>query len=349
MITMVHQYELNSDIHVGGIDTWISDYLEFSDKIIRVIGVSESQGVIQDKHQLYAIMTRKQKKRIPISILFLIKILMNRELITNEIYVHRIDYVPFLRLIRPRAVITLFIHTDSQMQLTKNSDSFWKFIPKLYFYFERIALFLSSRVYVYSETDAMRIKGIKETSSQLKAWYNDNIFKRLNIPRDSDSCLWVGRFEQPKDPILAIKSFAKALEINPNLRLRLIGDGSLKTAMESEIAEHNLGGKVEIAGPKSQNELAIEMNSAGILLHTSEFEGSPRILLEALACGMRIVSNSNADPDRLSESFGNCATTRLPENVATALLEVQTRSCQDSELNSFLTKVAGSKVVGRYF
>lgn len=349
MKTIIHQYHLNSEVHVGGIDTWISDYLEFSTSKVRVLGVSDDREIISHRHELFSIMQKKSKVKIPVSLSFSLHVLMHRKLISQEILVHRIDYVPILRMIRPRADITLFIHTDSLQQTGSSSDSYWRFIPQLYFAYEKIALFLSSRVYVYSETDFKRIQTIKASACQLKAWYNDSVFRNLGIPRNSKRILWVGRFEQPKDPLLAIRSFAEALEIDSSLNLHLIGDGSLKQAMTHEIVILGLSDRVKIVDPMNQRELALEMNKAGTLLHTSEFEGSPRILLEALACGLRLVSNLSADPDKLSVLFGNCSQSRLPCDVAAALLQVQRRNQAGLELKEFLSKVAGSTVVAKDF
>jgi len=349
MKTIVHQYDVDSDIHVGGIDTWISDYLEFSSNTVRVIGVSARTGKIPNRHELFSIMGKSSKKVIPISLKFAFRIMLSRRLLTQEIYVHRIDYVPIIRVVRPLSKLILFLHTDSLMHTKKNSDSTWKFFPRLYFMYERFALLLSSRVYVYSENDLARIQGIKKSARQLKAWYNDRIFRESGIPRNPDAFLWVGRFEHPKDPLLAIRAFAAATQISPCLKLNMIGEGSLNQEMIREIDRLGLSERIRISGPKNQTDLALEMNMSGALIHTSVFEGSPRVLLEALACGMRIVSNSSADPDKLSVKFGICSATRLKEDVANSVL----LACQSApnilELRLFLSQVAGSNVVGRDF
>jgi glycosyltransferase involved in cell wall biosynthesis len=235
------------------------------------------------------------------------------------------------------------------MQTKSSSDSIWRFIPSFYFIYERLALFMSSQVYVYSETDFNRILKIKKSACQLRGWYNDHVFKQVGLARDDKSFMWVGRFEQPKDPLLAIRSFAKALEIDSSLNLCMIGEGSLKWAMTDEIARLGLSERITISSPLNQRELALRMNHCGTLLHTSEFEGSPRILLEALACGMRVVSNSLADPDKLSERFGSCSKSRLEGDVASALLLDLPKTRQEIELKEFLSHVAGSNIVGRDF
>jgi glycosyltransferase involved in cell wall biosynthesis len=46
-----------------------------------------------------------------------------------------------------------------------------------------------------------------------------------------------------------------------------------------------------------REEIAAAMRSHRVLLMTSHYEGSPRVLIEGLACGMQVVATEEADPD----------------------------------------------------
>ena len=75
---------------------------------------------------------------------------------------------------------------------------------------------------------------------------------------------------------------------NVNFNLNIIGDGNLKPAMEKQVAEKGLQASVKFPGWLSQQEVAKYLAASDILLLTSDFEGTPIAMMEALAtgCGM---------------------------------------------------------------
>jgi glycosyltransferase involved in cell wall biosynthesis len=72
--------------------------------------------------------------------------------------------------------------------------------------------------------------------------------------------------------------------------LKIIGDGvDVKSAMETEIAKLGLQPQVTFTGWLSQQEVLKAMNAADILMLTSNYEGMPISMMEALACGCGFV------------------------------------------------------------
>lgn len=81
----------------------------------------------------------------------------------------------------------------------------------------------------------------------LKSHYNQNDIERLreefgyNI--DNKLILFVGRMEKQKNPFLALEIFKNVINKNPNYRMIMIGDGSLKEEVKKYI-DINLNGYV---------------------------------------------------------------------------------------------------------
>jgi glycosyltransferase involved in cell wall biosynthesis len=61
---------------------------------------------------------------------------------------------------------------------------------------------------------------------------------------------------------------------------------------------------------------------------TSHYEGSPRVLIEALACGMQVVATKEADPDGVvrDRSPNLRVASRQPSAIADVLNRVLTQS-----------------------
>jgi glycosyltransferase involved in cell wall biosynthesis len=88
----------------------------------------------------------------------------------------------------------------------------------------------------------------------------------------------------------------------PDLHLRIVGGVPPKSKVRAEIARLDLGASVELLGPRPRAELATEMATAHAIVLPSYTEGSPRVLIEAMASGCPIVATDIAgiqalDPD----------------------------------------------------
>lgn len=97
--------------------------------------------------------------------------------------------------------------------------------------------------------------------------------------------LWAGRLEPQKDVGLALR--AMALLRGP-AHLTLLGDGALREQVDAMIARQGLSDRVTRIGhvPGIEPYLA----KADVLLMTSQYEGQPAVVGEALASGVPVVS-----------------------------------------------------------
>lgn len=106
--------------------------------------------------------------------------------------------------------------------------------------------------------------------------------ERADTPLENGciNLLYVGRLDDSsKDFKLMLKSFEKAHEQNPALRLYLIGDGPDKGMIESFIDQNGIG-QVYLLGEKKNPYPYIKACDAMIL--TSKYEGYPVVYTEAL-------------------------------------------------------------------
>jgi glycosyltransferase involved in cell wall biosynthesis len=99
--------------------------------------------------------------------------------------------------------------------------------------------------------------------------------------------LSVGRLEPEKDFPTLIRAFARVLEVRP-ARLIILGEGSERRNLERLVDELGLRGKVRLPGFVG-NPFPY-MAAASAYLLSSNREGLPGALIQAMACGCPIVS-----------------------------------------------------------
>ena len=141
-------------------------------------------------------------------------------------------------------------------------------------------------VFQTEEAKAWFPKKLQEKSQVIA---NDVKEEFFNIQReDSVDIVAVGRLEKQKNHRLLINAFSKIANKYPNQKLRLYGDGTLEGDLRGLISDLNLHGQIEIMGATSH--VSEVLKKAKMFVLSSDFEGMPNCLMEALAAGVPCIS-----------------------------------------------------------
>jgi len=142
-------------------------------------------------------------------------------------------------------------------------------------------------------------------------------FKKTKEITNIRRLIWVGRLENSKNPELMIDAF---LQLSENYFLDFIGDGALKLKLENKCKKHGLEKRINFRG--FQSDVYEWMINADILVVTSDHEGLPSVIVEALYCGLRIVSTDCRGGIRdilCNEKYGKLVPIRDPNALAIAI------------------------------
>ncbi|QIK79452.1 glycosyltransferase family 4 protein [Sphingomonas piscis] len=112
----------------------------------------------------------------------------------------------------------------------------------------------------------------------------DEARRQLGLPADAFVIGFVGRLAPQKDPLAAV-DVIDGVDPALNANLAIIGDGDLRAEAEEKAARN--GSRVLFAGSRDAKPL---FSAFDCLLCTSEYEGMPVSFLEALHCGIPIIS-----------------------------------------------------------
>ena len=205
------------------------------------------------------------------------------------------------------------IHNDIQGQIEKEkSEVLWSRFPWLYFMLESFIFTSLDCIYTVSkktlEFYQSKYPEQKEKFSFLPTWVDPDIFYptdraksfiRQNLlyvnkllPIGEKWVLFIGRLQEQKAPIRLIDTFLEYYKKDKAACLIIIGEGDLRNIIEKYVRKLNIENNVFLLGNIEQEVLAGFYQASDVLLLTSNFEGMPICVLEALGCGLPVVSTN---------------------------------------------------------
>jgi glycosyltransferase involved in cell wall biosynthesis len=115
-------------------------------------------------------------------------------------------------------------------------------------------------------------------------------------PPERATVLWSGRLNDPrKNTGLLLRAFARMAPRLPEARLLLVGEADA-AEIDRAVAGLGLSGRVEFAGPRPLAEMPAVYRRATVFAIPSDQEGLGIVGLEAMACGLPVVSTRCGGP-----------------------------------------------------
>lgn len=180
-----------------------------------------------------------------------------------------------------------------------------------------------------------------------------NFFRPTNVDKYRDfTILNIANLNPNKNQKLLISSFSKIHESFPNIKLRIGGEGPERENLNSLILELGLEEEVTLLGKLTRSGVLAEMQQSHVFALTSKFETFGVVLVEAMACGVPVISTkcggaesiveSNVNGILIEETLFDKGLTTLIENYSTydskgIVLNVEKQFSNTSVISQLLT------------
>jgi len=345
---------------VGGAETFVNNLIKFApqDFKIEYIGITSDNNTRpsrkwgrlelgQKEFDFYPICYEREenrKKIFPLSLYFTLILKYSRLNLKDKVIVfNRIEPALFLQSVKtPKIGI---IHNDIYTQMfCGNSEILWSKFPWLYFKIERFIF--KSLDYIYSvskesiEFYKKKYYSQKEKFSFLPTCIDTNIFspsqrdknvlretgifKEGKISRYKNIVLFVGRLQKQKAPLRLINAFYEFQKIHPESCFIIIGDGNLMSDTIKHIRNLKIERNIFLLGPIDNKDIVDYYRIADVLLLASNYEGFPMCILEALACGLPVVTTNVGEVKKVVKNgfSGEVVENFEPLTIAEALGKV---------------------------
>jgi glycosyltransferase involved in cell wall biosynthesis len=153
----------------------------------------------------------------------------------------------------------------------------------------------------------------------------------LFLPRDREAAraelglpagpiaLFVGNLKEEKGVLDLAGAWAEVVDGQPDATLVIVGDGPAHAAVSAKVGP--LGARVRLVGRQPLPAIPTWMAAADVVVLPSHAEGTPNAVLEALACGRRVVASAvGGIPDLITrDELGTLVAPRDPRALARAL------------------------------
>lgn len=167
----------------------------------------------------------------------------------------------------------------------------------------------------------------------------------LGLPLDRKIIVTVGNRQERKGFHILIDALPKIREQHPDAYVVIVGGpapyGNDHTEIiEQRIREHGLEQHVRLAGHCEHDRLKYWYSAADLFALLTSREGSPNVLLEALACGVPAVATPvGGIPEVLADQrLGYLLPERSPEAAAVGIKEALSHSWDRGAIRGIMTK-----------
>ena len=240
-------------------------------------------------------------KKIPDSFRYSFGLLRFRTRINPTlIHAHRIEIGFIATLFWRKSILIQFIHNAKHNLINSKSDSKWQKFFYLYGFIEHKVLKRAEKILVFSESEFQRLSKVRQQVVRCYTWFDSKLFKdeRSELEQSSQiSLAWIGRLESQKNPLLLINIANQLRSVDVKFKIRVFGNGVLEEPFRELVKNNDFGNSIIFEGIANREQIAKNLQKSDLLLMTSVYEGSPTVIVEALACGVPVVCTEESDPD----------------------------------------------------
>lgn len=313
-----------------------------------------TSNIAEIKERKYSVnciarVTSSGRKRIPNMLKVVVGMFLEKTNILKRnydvLYFHGLPLeLPFILLQGDKPLI--FSHIHGLVKFSSSFSGFFgtKIVDIIYSKLRRMVMrkshctFISADTKTFGEFASSLDKDLMTRVIRIQNFADPELFElrekasireKMGLPKRAKIIMFSGRFSYCKDPYLALSAAKFLLEENALKELLFLFAGKGKLLQSCEETSNRLGiaNHVKFLGHRSRSELAKFLNASNAFLMTSRAEGTPVALIEALMCGLPVVTTAiSGVRDIVVDGYnGFVANKRDPSEIARLLKEVLRR------------------------
>lgn len=214
------------------------------------------------------------------------------------------------------------------------------------FLFEYLAYRLADEIISTNKSDIQFMikkfklkKKIRKKIHLIPNFIDTNIFKPLELEKKNNHILFIGRLSLEKNLFNLFEAF-KDLK---NYTLHIIGIGPLKEELIVKAKEFGI--KVNLLGKYPNNLLPEIINQYDLFILPSFYEGNPKVLLEAMSCGIACIGTNVRGINNIIKHNENGYLSEIyPSSIRNAILTLE----NDAVIREKLGKNARKFIINNY-
>ena len=185
----------------------------------------------------------------------------------------------------------------------------------------------ADKIICYTDGEKENIEKLRIDTKKISVIHN-GVDTTLFIPRTSEKTadkkqiLWVGRHVPGKGVEYLIDAFSRVLRKIPGTHLVLVGLGPEKLAIEDRLRKLYLQSSVTLIDYLDNAELPDVYKNSDLFVLPSLMEGVPRTLLEAMACGVPVVTTNLPHLVDIIDGAGLVVPPKEPTLLSDAILTI---------------------------
>lgn len=185
----------------------------------------------------------------------------------------------FLKIFNPNIKVIVSVRNDPKVEYSSIKN---RMIMKL--------LYPLADGFVFQTQEAKEYfsKKIQDKSVIIPNPINEEFICEPYTGKREKIIVTVGRLEKQKNHKMLIEAFSKLPEELNEYKLIIYGEGSLRPELEKQIKELNLSDRVFLPG--QVDDIKNKIYKASLFVLSSDYEGMPNALMEAMALGIPCIS-----------------------------------------------------------
>lgn len=321
----------------GGVDTflrglfkWAPEDIEFSlvgmttDQAARPVGHWTTCDLGRRTFKIFPVVAVSKaggRMRVPLSLRYTSGAWQYRSQTCRDFDVfefHRVE--PALLFTGDARPKNAFFHQDMAVIKTEQqADILWRRFPSVYFGIERLIFGSLSSAWCVREEGAKslqaRYPSLANHISFVPTWVDTEVFSPCTeearhalrsafasgheLNAGARWVITVGRLDTQKNPLLMLAAFQRLLQSGVAANWLVVGDGILRSELESAVVTAGLADHVRFLGLQPPNAIANYLRASDVFALSSAYEGMPMAVLEALGCGLPVATTAVGEVRRV--------------------------------------------------